>query len=104
MSGDKTNWQKAWEIRVSVAWFILFSINSLGTCVLAASAGCVWSALGWQEKFTICVAIIVNWTGCVMAYLKQAAKKIESGQFPINDDTQRFTNPNPPANPASPKV
>jgi len=90
---NKSNWQKVWEIRVSVAWFVLFSINSLGTCILAASAGSVWGNLGWQEKFTVAVAVVVNWTGTIMAYLKQAAKKIEAGQNPIDDNTQRFTNP-----------
>jgi len=75
---------------MSVFWFVLFSINSLGSCIIAASAGSVWANLGTQEKFTVIVAVITNWTGVIMAYIKQAAKKIESGEIPIGDDTRTW--------------
>ena len=98
---SKSLLNKAWEFRLAALMFGLFSINSLGSCVLAASAGCVWDNLDWQSRLTVILAVIVNWTNAVMAYVSKAAKKIESGQPPIGDDTSFVTKPNPPADPAA---
>ena len=68
--------------KMAIWWFVLFSLNSLGTCFIAASAGCVWENLGTQEKITVIVAVFVNWTGTIMAYLSKAAKK---GELTIPD-------------------
>ena len=65
----------AW--RMSIFWFVLFSFNALGTAFLAASAGSVWSNLDTQAKATVIVAVFVNWSNTIMAYIKQAAKKVE---------------------------
>jgi hypothetical protein len=78
---------KAFEMRLAAFWFILFSINSLCTCVLAASSGCVWNQLDTQSKWTVVIAVAANWTNAIMAYVSKAAKKIESGQLPFDDTT-----------------
>ena len=68
---------KALEWRMAVLWFVLFSVNSLCSCIVAAMAGSVWSNLQTQEKFTVIVAIVGNWTGTIMALFSKAAKKVE---------------------------
>ncbi|MDE2097616.1 MAG: hypothetical protein KGL39_10245 [Patescibacteria group bacterium] len=71
--------------RMAIFWFILFSINSLCTCIVSAMAGSVWANLGSQEKFTVVVAIIGNWTGTIIAFVSKAARKIEEGKEPFDD-------------------
>ena len=80
------------QYKIAVAWFVLFSINSLGTCILSASSGCVWDNLDWQAKTTVVVAIFVNWTGTIMAFLSTASKKIKSGSDDVIPDA---TTPKP---------
>lgn len=62
---------------MAILWFVLFSVNALCTSIVASMAGCVWGNLGTQEKFTIVMAIIGNWTGTIMAYISKSSKKIE---------------------------
>lgn len=76
----------ALEWKMAIAWFVLFSVNSLGSCMLAASAGSVWSSLGTQERLTVITAVVVNWTGTIMAWISKSAKKLSSGENPIVDD------------------
>lgn len=85
---------KAVAWRMAVLWFVLFSLNALGSSVIAALTGAQWSELDGQSKFMICLAVFVNWSGTVMAFFKSAAKKIESGQLPF-DDTTTTTKPSP---------
>lgn len=92
----------ALEWKITVMWFILFTVNSLGTCILAASAGCVWDNLGWQEKLTVVLAVIVNWTGTMMAWLSKSAGKITSGQNPIIDLQNSPETPTLPQTPQKP--
>jgi NADH:ubiquinone oxidoreductase subunit 6 (subunit J) len=63
--------------RMAIMWFFLFSINSLCSCIVAASAGSVWTNLDAQAKVTVIIAVIGNWTGTIMAFLSDARKKIE---------------------------
>lgn len=65
------------EYRIAVFWFLLFSVNSLCTSITASMAGSVWMNLGEQEKFTVIVAIIGNWTGTIMAFLSKASSRIK---------------------------
>lgn len=77
------------EYWLAIVLFVLFSVNALGTSILAASAGSVWSSLGTQEKFTICVAVVVNWTGTIMAFLSKAAQRIKAtGELLPSGDTK----------------
>lgn len=86
----------ALEYRIGVFWFCLFSLNSLGTCVLAASSGCVWEQLDTQSKLTVIVAVMTNWTGTVMAFLSKTAQRIKQNpnDLPI-DDAQFIDKPVP---------
>lgn len=86
---------KAWKF--AIFWFVLFSVNALCTSVMAALTGADWATLDPQSKFMICVAILGNWTGTIMAFMSKAAKKIESGQLPFDDGTT-FTPLTPPPN------
>lgn len=85
-----------WEFRMAIFWFILFSTNALGTAVIASLTGTDWETLDPQDKFMICVAVFVNWTGTIMAFMsKQAGRIKQTGQiFPIGTgDTQIITKP-----------
>lgn len=93
--------------RFAIFYVILFSLNALGTSILAALTGTEWATLDTQQRFMICVAIFVNWTGVLMAFFSKAAKKIEDGDSPLTiiDDgtgnTQTFAKSISPAKPAT---
>ena len=63
--------------RMAILWFGLFSLNSLGTAILASLAGADWATLNTQARFTICVSVFVNWTGTIMAFLSKASHRLE---------------------------
>lgn len=91
------------EFRMTIFWFILFSLNALGTSVLASLTGTDWATLDPQSKFMIVVAVLVNWTGTIMAFVsKQAGRIKQTGQIFPTGDTQFFTKPKPPEGPAEP--
>ena len=83
---------KALEWKMAAVWFALFSLNSLGTSVMASLTGAEWSQLDGQSKFMICVAVFVNWTGTITAFISKAGSRIQQGQplFPTGD-TQFLT-------------
>ena len=68
---------KIWEMRLAIFWFVLFSVNSLCTCIVASMAGCVWDNIGPQDKFTMVVAIAGNWTGTIMAFVSKESSRIK---------------------------
>lgn len=73
----------AW--RIAIIMFALFSLNSLCTAIIAALTGTVWNELDGQAKFLIILAIFVNWSGTIMAFLSKAAQKMH---IPVlGDDT-----------------
>lgn len=74
--------------RLTIAFLFLFSVNSLGTAIIAALTGVEWSTLSPQTKFLIIAAIVVNWTGLLMAFFRTAVSKIAKGENPIVDTTQ----------------
>lgn len=85
----------ALEYRMAVLWFILFTINSLGTCYLAVTSACVWHLLDTQSKIGVGVAIIVNWTGTMMAYISNASKRVKQGGDLINPPDDATLTPKP---------
>jgi hypothetical protein len=63
------------EWKIAAFWFVLFSVNSLCTCITASMAGSVWANLGPQDKFTVVISIIGNWTGTIMAFVSKQSKR-----------------------------
>ena len=61
---------------VTGVWIFFFSFVSLGSCVLAASAGCVWEILDTQSKVTVVLGVFVNWGTAMMAFLSRMAKQV----------------------------
>lgn len=69
------------EWRMAIFWFVLFSVNSLCTAITAALAGTEWAHIDDQAKFMVYVAIVMNWTGTIMAYVSKNANKISHGKM-----------------------
>ena len=83
------------KARLYAGWLVLFSINSLGTCVIAALTGVEWESLSHQKRFLIVVAIGVNWTGHLMALFKQV---VSNGGSTLPDEPAspaKVLNPSP---------
>ena len=89
-----------WEFRIAIFYFILFSGNCLGTAVLAGLTGVEWSTLDTQAKVLLGVAVAVNWSNTMLAFIsKQATRIKQTGEvFPMGD-TQFISKPISQANP-----
>lgn len=86
--------------RMAIAWGVLFSLNSLGTCIMVGLTNTVWAQLTLQSKFILVIGIFVNWSGTLMAFLSKTVARLESGKPPpTNGDTSFLTNPETPATP-----
>lgn len=64
-----------WAWRIAILWFLVFSINALGTSAIASLTGAKWEHLDTQEKILIVIGITVNWTNTIGAFLHNAVKK-----------------------------
>lgn len=86
--------KNALAYRIAAAWFILFTISALCTAIIGALTGKNWAELSGQDKFIIVVCIIGNWTGVIMAFISNAAKKM-TGQPNLipTGDTTHLTKP-----------
>lgn len=78
------------EWRLAAFWFILFSVNSLCTAITAALVGADWATMDAQARFMVCVAVVLNWTGTIMAFVSKNATKISQGK-PFDEDLTAIT-------------
>lgn len=72
----------ALEYRMAVFWFCLFSVNTLCSAIIVALEGKDWTTLKRSEQFIIVIAILMNWSGTIAAYISKASQKIKSGDIP----------------------
>ena len=84
MSETQFNLSKV-TMTMAIAFGVLFSINALCTCVMAAFMNTSWDEMTPFKHFIICVAILGNWTTLLMAYLSKTVARLESGKgLPTN--------------------
>lgn len=90
-------------LRMAVAWGVFFSLNALGSCILAAFVNASWDDMGTSKRVLMGIAIGTNWTAMMMAFMSKTIARLENGQRPIGNGTDYFTKTdNPPALPAQP--
>src|SRR5271166_5873596 len=77
--------------RMAVIYGILFSLNSLSTCIVASLLNADWSDLSGTKKVILCIAIVGNWTGSLMAFLSKTMARMEAGKPPIVEGDTTFT-------------
>ncbi len=76
-----------WEFRLAIFWFLLFSLNALGTCILASLTGTKWAELDTQNRWMIFIAVFVNWSGTIMAFISKTSARVKkTGQIWTNED------------------
>jgi hypothetical protein len=76
----KDAWQKTVIHKMTVIWLVIFTSGSLGTSILTALAGTDWGTIGSQEKLMIYIAIFVNWTNVIAAFINQAISRVKQGE------------------------
>jgi hypothetical protein len=76
--------QSVWYYKLAIAWGILFTIQSVGTIVLAAMVNVNWSELDTQGKFLLLVGMSANWAGMMMAFLSRVVSRLSENK-PIMD-------------------
>lgn len=81
------------EFRFALAWFALFTLNALASSLILCLTNVTYSTLDTQGEIMIWVAVILNWTNTIMAFMSSQAKRIKkTGElFPSTDDIQQFT-------------
>ena len=67
---QKRKVQLVWVMTITLV--LLFTVNSLGTCIIAALMGKQWTILPLEEKFLLIVIVIVNWSTMMMAFLNRS--------------------------------
>ena len=77
--------ESLWIRRVVLGWAFLFTVNSLGTCIVAALYNMKWKSLDGQDRFIICTLIVVNWTGTIMAMVNKSVSKLREGRLPFEE-------------------
>lgn len=75
----KTSLAMAW------AWGIFFSFNALGSCILAAFVNATWEDMSTAKRVLMFIAIFVNWTSMMMAFLSKTMARLDAGKNPVPD-------------------
>ena len=93
-------------LRLAVIWGVFFSLNALGTCIVASLTNVKWSDIDQQAKLLLVTVVFINWSGTMMAFLSKTVARLEAGKQPPTNGTDFFTKPEPstPELPAQPKV
>ena len=85
---------------MAIAWAALFSINSLGSCLLVSLSNADWPSMSPFNKVLLGVGVTVNWTTMLMAFLSKTMARLDAGKPPIPEpgstgDTDFITKPKP---------
>ena len=78
-----TQGKKLLEMKLGIAWFCIFTLGSLCSCIIAALQGVEWEKIDHQARFLIVVAIILNLSNTIGAFINQAITKLSKGQNPL---------------------
>lgn len=75
---------KVWVYRIAIAWALLYITASIITSTLAGIVNVDVTKLNTQAKIILILTVLGNVISTVMAFLSNAAKKLEDGKLPIN--------------------
>lgn len=64
-------------------FFILFSINALGSCTLSSLQSVNWKDVSETTQVCIIVCIITNWTGVLLAFFFNPSPRPTSIPGPV---------------------
>jgi len=71
-------------LQMAIAFAILFSLQSLCTCIVAAFVNTSWDEMSTFKHVMVCIAILGNWTTTLMAFLSKTMARLEAGKPPID--------------------
>ena len=83
--------QRAISYKLTVAYFLLFSVNALSAAIIASFLNTDWSALSNTSKFILIVVVIQNWTGTMLAFLYTTKSRVDKGESIIPTDKTQTT-------------
>src|ERR1700690_3033867 len=69
-----------------VMWGVFFSLNALGSCILAAMVNATWEDMGSSKRILMGIAIGTNWTAMMMAFFSKTVARMEAGKPPVPTD------------------
>lgn len=61
--------------KVVILYGVLFSINSLASCIILAFAKVQFKDMATEDWVVVICSIIMNWTGSILALLNKAFAK-----------------------------
>lgn len=61
----------------------LYSMNALGTAIVASFLNVEWENLTPTTKFIMIVVVIQNWSGTMLAFLNKTLARLQVGEAPI---------------------
>lgn len=71
--------------KMQIAWFVLFTLSSLGAAVMTALTGTQWNQTDQQTHFMIEVGIFVSWANTMMALFNKSMNRLKDGDPPFVD-------------------
>ncbi len=67
-------------LQMAIAFAVLFSIQSLCTCIVAAFVNTSWDEMSPFKHTMVIIAILGNWTTTLMAFLSKTMARLEAGK------------------------
>ncbi len=59
---------------------VLYSVNALGTAIVASFLNIEWSELSPTTKFIMIILVIQNWSATMLAYLNKTIARIHENK------------------------
>lgn len=76
-------------MRLAIVRILLYTLWSMGCSWQSCMANVLWGNLTMSEKINIFVAMFVNWSTVMLAFLDRTISRISSGQNPLTVDERR---------------
>ena len=81
-----------WFYFLDILYGLFFSLNAILTAYVAAFTGRNWESTDPTERSLIIAAMLVNWSGTMMAFFRTIRRRLSDGK-PLIDDTDQITKP-----------
>ncbi len=69
--------------KLAYVYAFLYSVNALGSAIVASFMNVEWESLSSTSKFLLFVVILQSWTGTMLAFLNKTLARIQQGESPI---------------------
>lgn len=84
--------QKKWLFNITIALFVLFSLDAIATAFVSVMIDTTWEQLTGTQRWIRVALVLKAWASAMVAFLTNASKKLQKDELPFDGgDTTHIT-------------